>query len=73
MWIENESVEKGVVEIIARHDVRWLVMGAAADKYYSKYESFITTQLSFNIITVQLLYLMRFDCFSYTKVVSVSS
>ena len=55
-----DSVEKGIVEIIARHSVRWLVMGAAADKYYSKYESLFAIQLSFNIIMVQLLYL-RFD------------
>ncbi|XVF53582.1 hypothetical protein PTKIN_Ptkin05aG0109800 [Pterospermum kingtungense] len=36
VWIENDCVEKGIVEIIAQHDVRWLVMGAAADKYYSR-------------------------------------
>ncbi|XWS50491.1 hypothetical protein CRYUN_Cryun12cG0091700 [Craigia yunnanensis] len=36
VWIEMGSVEKGIVEIIAQHSVRWLVMGAAADKYYSK-------------------------------------
>ncbi|XP_022764683.1 U-box domain-containing protein 32-like isoform X4 [Durio zibethinus] len=36
VWIEMDSVENGIVEIIARHSVRWLVMGAAADKYYSK-------------------------------------
>ncbi|KAA3459869.1 U-box domain-containing protein 32 isoform X2 [Gossypium australe] len=39
LWIEMDSVEKGILEIIARHNIRWLVMGAAADKYYSKYES----------------------------------
>ncbi|XVE64244.1 hypothetical protein DITRI_Ditri07aG0085800 [Diplodiscus trichospermus] len=36
VWIEMDSVEKGIVEIIARHSVGWLVMGAAADKYYSE-------------------------------------
>lgn len=36
VWIEMDSIEKGIVEIVARHSVRWLVMGAAADKYYSK-------------------------------------
>ncbi|XP_022738777.1 U-box domain-containing protein 32 [Durio zibethinus] len=36
VWIEMDSVEKGIVEIIALHSIRWLVMGAAADKYYSK-------------------------------------
>lgn len=36
--IETDNVEKGIVEIIAQHDVRWLVMGAAADEYYNEYE-----------------------------------
>ncbi|MBA0730440.1 hypothetical protein Golax_025566, partial [Gossypium laxum] len=36
LWIEMDSVEKGILEIIARHNIRWLVMGAAADTYYSK-------------------------------------
>ncbi|PSS33060.1 U-box domain-containing protein [Actinidia chinensis var. chinensis] len=33
---ETDNVEKGIVQIIAQHDIRWLVMGAAADKHYSK-------------------------------------
>ncbi|KAJ9139873.1 hypothetical protein P3X46_030566 [Hevea brasiliensis] len=36
VWIEMDNIEKGIVEIIARYNIRWLVMGAAADKYYSK-------------------------------------
>ncbi|TYH98170.1 hypothetical protein ES332_A12G291200v1 [Gossypium tomentosum] len=36
LWIEMDSVEKGILDIMARHNIRWLVMGAAADKYYSK-------------------------------------
>ncbi|KAK8714745.1 hypothetical protein V6N13_042094 [Hibiscus sabdariffa] len=35
VWIEMDSVEKGITEIIARENIRWLVMGAAADRYYS--------------------------------------
>ncbi|XP_024928756.3 U-box domain-containing protein 32 isoform X3 [Ziziphus jujuba] len=35
-WIEMDNVEKGIVEVIAQHDVRWLVMGAAADEYYTE-------------------------------------
>ncbi|XP_050223828.1 U-box domain-containing protein 32-like isoform X2 [Mercurialis annua] len=35
VWIEMSSVEMGIVEIIDQYDIRWLVMGAAADKYYS--------------------------------------
>ena len=38
VWIEMENVEKGIVELISRHDVRWLVMGAAADECYDEYE-----------------------------------
>lgn len=49
VWIEMDSVEKGILEIIARHNIRWLVMGAAADKYYSKYESLIYILSLFNI------------------------
>lgn len=33
-----DNIEKGIVELIARYNIRWLVMGAAADKYYSEYE-----------------------------------
>ncbi|XP_031281079.1 U-box domain-containing protein 33 isoform X2 [Pistacia vera] len=36
LWIEMDNVENGIVEVIERHSIRWLVMGAAADKYYSK-------------------------------------
>ncbi|XP_047321779.1 U-box domain-containing protein 32 isoform X2 [Impatiens glandulifera] len=36
IWIQMDAVEKGIVESIAQHDIRWLVMGAAADNYYSK-------------------------------------
>jgi tetrahydromethanopterin S-methyltransferase subunit A len=39
VWIEMDNVEKGIVDIIARHNIRWLVMGGAAEKYYSKYLS----------------------------------
>lgn len=34
--IEMESIEKGIVELILQHNVRRLVMGAAADRQYSK-------------------------------------
>ncbi|CAK7337318.1 unnamed protein product [Dovyalis caffra] len=36
VWIEMDNIEKGIVEIISQCNIRWLVMGAAADKYYSK-------------------------------------
>lgn len=41
VWIEMQNVEEGIVELIARHNIRWLVMGAAADEYYSEYASVI--------------------------------
>ncbi|KAM7491604.1 hypothetical protein LguiA_034525 [Lonicera macranthoides] len=36
VWIENENIEKGIVQIIVQHRIRWLVMGAAAEKHYSR-------------------------------------
>ncbi|GJV07944.1 U-box domain-containing protein kinase family protein [Tanacetum coccineum] len=35
-YIEMSSIEKGIVALILEHNVRRLVMGAAADKYYSR-------------------------------------
>lgn len=34
--IETENVEQGIVEAINHYNIRWLVMGAAADNYYSE-------------------------------------
>ncbi|MCL7039152.1 hypothetical protein MKW94_002154, partial [Papaver nudicaule] len=34
--IEMDNIEKGIVDLITRHDIKWLVMGAAADKHYWK-------------------------------------
>ncbi|XP_028110278.1 U-box domain-containing protein 32-like [Camellia sinensis] len=42
MWMELNNVEKEIVQIIAQHDIRWLVKGAATDKHYSKYETSTT-------------------------------
>ncbi|XP_031108988.1 U-box domain-containing protein 32 isoform X2 [Ipomoea triloba] len=36
MWLEMNDVEKGIVQVIREQNIRWLVMGAAAEKYYSK-------------------------------------
>lgn len=33
-----DSIEKGIVELIRQHGIRELVMGAAADKHYSRYK-----------------------------------
>lgn len=37
MFIEMESIENGIVELILELGIRKLVMGAAADKHHSKY------------------------------------
>ncbi|XP_017235711.1 U-box domain-containing protein 33 isoform X1 [Daucus carota subsp. sativus] len=36
LHIEMDSIEKGIVELISMNNIRRLVMGAAADKLYSK-------------------------------------
>ncbi|KAL3622128.1 hypothetical protein CASFOL_033539 [Castilleja foliolosa] len=36
LCIEMGSVEKGIVQLISEHGIKWLVMGAAANKSYSK-------------------------------------
>lgn len=35
--IEMDDVAKGLLELISLHGITKLVMGAAADKHYSKY------------------------------------
>ena len=35
-YIDMSSIEKGIVELILKHNVRRLVMGAAADKQFSR-------------------------------------
>ncbi|KAI3432068.1 uncharacterized protein J3R85_007443 [Psidium guajava] len=32
VWIEMDSIERGILEGIAQYNIRWLVMGAAAEK-----------------------------------------
>nr|GMD64972.1 U-box domain-containing protein 33 [Ipomoea batatas] len=36
LYIETDSIEKGIVDLISKHGIRKLVMGAAANKCYSK-------------------------------------
>ncbi|KAL3524291.1 hypothetical protein ACH5RR_017125 [Cinchona calisaya] len=36
IWIEMRNVEEGIVHVVSEHGVKWLVMGAAAEKSYSK-------------------------------------
>ncbi|GLT60644.1 hypothetical protein SLA2020_334010 [Shorea laevis] len=35
-YIERDSIENGILELISKHGIKKLVMGAAADKYYSR-------------------------------------
>ncbi|CAH2064762.1 unnamed protein product [Thlaspi arvense] len=35
LCIAGENVEEGIVDLIARHKIKWFVMGAASDKHYS--------------------------------------
>ncbi|GFP91512.1 U-box domain-containing protein 33 [Phtheirospermum japonicum] len=36
LCIEMDSIEKGIVQLISEHGIKWLVMGAAANKSYSR-------------------------------------
>ncbi|KAL6323104.1 hypothetical protein AAG906_027365 [Vitis piasezkii] len=36
LYIESENVEKGILELISEHGIKKLVVGAAADKHYSR-------------------------------------
>ncbi|CAH8267949.1 unnamed protein product [Arabidopsis lyrata] len=35
LCIAGQNIEEGILELIARHKIKWLVMGAASDKHYS--------------------------------------
>ncbi|XP_010426410.1 PREDICTED: U-box domain-containing protein 32-like [Camelina sativa] len=35
LCIAGQNIEEGIVDLIARHKIKWLVMGAASDKHYS--------------------------------------
>ncbi|KAL0538120.1 hypothetical protein IC582_027119 [Cucumis melo] len=36
LYFESDKIKKGIVELVSLHGIRSLVMGAAADKYYSR-------------------------------------
>lgn len=42
VWLEMNNVEKGIIHIIEQHKIQWLVMGAAAETHYSKYDTFFS-------------------------------
>ncbi|CAN8254857.1 unnamed protein product [Cochlearia groenlandica] len=35
LCIAGQNIEESIVELIARHNIKWFVMGAASDKHYS--------------------------------------
>jgi len=37
LYIEEDDIGKGIVELLSQHAIKKLVMGAAADRYYSEY------------------------------------
>lgn len=37
LYIEMDSVERGILQLIAEHDIEKLVMGAAQDDLYHTY------------------------------------
>ena len=45
MFIETESIENGIVQLISELGIKKLVMGAAADRHHSKYGLFLSSLL----------------------------
>lgn len=37
LYIEKDDIGKGIVELMYQHTIKKLVLGAAADRYYSEY------------------------------------
>ncbi|KAH8488675.1 hypothetical protein H0E87_024351 [Populus deltoides] len=37
LYIEEDDIGKGIVELLSQHAIKKLVMGAAAGRYYSEY------------------------------------
>jgi len=52
--IENDDVAKGIAEIVSLHGVSKLIMGAAADKHFSRYAAKVHTSalisIAYNLI-----------------------
>lgn len=50
-----DDIEKGITKAIAQHNIRWLVMGAAADRYNLGYQ-FQTSVALILIYVAQMQY-----------------
>lgn len=54
---EMDSIERGIVQLISQHKIRKLVMGAAADKFYSKYEhNDFSIDFPYNLFTMLFIF-----------------
>ncbi|KAJ6722953.1 hypothetical protein OIU74_007518 [Salix koriyanagi] len=49
LYVEMESIEKGILELISQHRIKKLVMGAAADKRYSKNMKDIKSKKAYSV------------------------
>lgn len=59
--MEMNDIEKGIVEMINQHNVKWLVMGAASDEYYNEYEYIFDLLLIFFLPSALFKYIcLRF-------------
>lgn len=59
---EMDSIERGIVQLIYEYEIKWLVMGAAANKFYSRYTA--NMRLS-GLFIVVLLNLLSFSSLHY--------
>lgn len=59
LLIEKDDIEKGIIEAIAQHNIRWLVMGAAADKYKLGCQFQTSVAVYFNALIFFLLKLLE--------------
>ena len=69
--IEMDSIEKGIVNLICQLGIRKLVMGAAADMHYSKYNHLIDFSfcfsVPFNILTIIFFFISIYIHFEPPK------
>ncbi|XP_030448976.2 U-box domain-containing protein 32 isoform X2 [Syzygium oleosum] len=67
VWIETDSIEKGILESISQYNIRWLVMGAAADKDNSKLDSRKAVFVCQNAPDFSQIWFICNGCLIYTK------
>ncbi|KAK3447180.1 hypothetical protein EUGRSUZ_A02766 [Eucalyptus grandis] len=72
VWIETDSIEKGILESISRYNIRWLVIGAAADKDNSKLDSRKAVFICQNAPDFSQIWFICKGCLVYTKIIQRS-